>query len=357
MSSDEMTDNYPLRAKQSCFLFLKEFEDEESEPGCLPARVDREQAIRFAETIDVEEVKARGSSLANDHNKTQVSFAFTSVEQEAAAIVFLHALDFGGGWRRELHEHTGQGAFITVKAGVEALIELSPHLEADWLTHLEPSTLATAFGLADKPPLAPLVAQLTQVCQELGVRLVASEYSQLSDLVVSFLSRSSDQRSAASLVRLLVDHFPFTFNDAYQVRDRSVCFYKKAQLVVGELYHRFRSFDPRFNFADADLTLTAFIDNVICACLRKEKVVVCRPALQEAIENNVPLSSGSEEEVSLRAAAMVGIETIIAAVSARYGGRSVLTSVEMGNYLWGYLGKTPEFRTFPRHAIHNTVFY
>jgi hypothetical protein len=130
-----------------------------------------------------------------------------------------------------------------------------------------------------------------------------------------------------------------------------VTLYKKAQLVVGELYHRFRKEDPRYDFPDGG-KLTAFIDNVIVAVLRKLGVVKCSQELEQKIESHVELLSGSEEEVSLRAAAMIGVETI-----SRLRSGDELTPVELGNYLWGYLGKTPEFRPFTRHATRNTVFY
>ena len=64
----------------------------------------------------------------------QVDLKFESVMQEAALIVVMHALDFGGGWRLALHAcNEGRGAWKTVKAGVEALFVACPKLTASWL--------------------------------------------------------------------------------------------------------------------------------------------------------------------------------------------------------------------------------
>ena len=161
---------------------------------------------------------------------------------------------------------------------------------------------------------------------------------------------------AAALVADLVSTFPGTFDDRYILRDGTpermeVALFKKAQLVVGELYHRFREEDARFAFNDGD-RLTAFIDNVIVAVLRKVGVVRCCDALTASIESNELLASGSEAEVSLRAAAMAGVEAI-----AKLRSADGLTPVELGNYLWGFLGKSPEYRKFTRHATRDNVFY
>jgi hypothetical protein len=74
----------------------------------LPATFNEDAAQAFAASIDVIEVKKFGGNLALDSNMTQVDATFTSVDSEAALIVVMHALDFGGGWRRALHSYHGK---------------------------------------------------------------------------------------------------------------------------------------------------------------------------------------------------------------------------------------------------------
>ena len=125
----------------------------------------------------------------------------------------------------------------------------------------------------------------------------------------------------------------------------------QAQLVVGELYHCFHLSSPlRFNFADAAF-LTAFVDNVIVATMRKSGVIVPSAAITKQIEEREQILSGSAEEIALRAKALAGVEAIVDSL------HGALTSGELGNYLWGVLGKTPEYRQFERHATKDTVFY
>ncbi len=300
--------------------------------------------------------------MANDANATGVDADFASVDAEAALIVVMHALDFGGGWRLALHAYHGKGAWLTVKPGVEALYAAAPTLPADWLASRTAADIEQLFGIVGDTPearaLAPFVAQLTAVTNEIGTAVSAAGCDSVAEWLTRRMAAAAAVGAppAASLVRDLVSEFPRTFDDRYVLRDSTsehmeVALFKKAQLVVGELYHRFRAEDERFAFSDGS-RLTAFIDNVIVAVLRKVGVVRCSEALTASIEANELLPSGSEAEVSLRAAAMAGVEEI-----AKLRSTDGLTPVELGNFLWGHLGKSPDYRRFTRHATRDTVFY
>ena len=88
---------------------------------------------------------------------------------------------------------------------------------------------------------------------------------------------------------------------------------------------------------------------------RESSPLLSLGALAADIDAHVPLPSGSEAEVALRAAAMVGVGEVVRHVNASRGEQ--LTPTELGNFLWGVLGKTPAYRTFNRHATKDTVFY
>lgn len=331
----------PERARQSCFLV---------QDLCppLPARLDAGAAARAAASIDVAEVRRLGSNLGLDPELCHVAYKFESVQQEAAFITLMHALDFGGGWRLELHAHHGRGAWQTVKPGLLSMLREQPTLPASWLASLTLDRVAKFFGLAGAVPLEGFAKQLTHVCHEVGVSIGRSGEATVGEWLMARLGHG-----AGALVAELIRAFPSTFDDRYMLRGREVCLYKKAQLVVGELYHRFHHEDPRFDFADGS-QLTAFIDNVICAVLRRDGIVTCSAALTAAIDGHQLIPSGSDEEVSLRAAAMAGVEEIVAQVRAR---GEELTAVQLGNYLWGHLGKRPDYRKFTRHITQDTVFY
>mmetsp|Transcript_19379 Transcript_19379/g.39202 ORF Transcript_19379/g.39202 Transcript_19379/m.39202 type:complete len:146 (+) Transcript_19379:98-535(+) len=103
--------------RESCSDLLKNVPD-------LPVRLDTTAAGRMAQELNAQAVRDFGTSLASDANFTGTSntaCTFPSVLTEVAYIILLHALDFGSGWRPELHRHHGRGAWLTIKPGVEAL--------------------------------------------------------------------------------------------------------------------------------------------------------------------------------------------------------------------------------------------
>ena len=331
------------RARETCQALMARSD--------LPAKVDREAASKLAETLDVAAVQAFGASLASDANFTGTACQFQSSTQEAAFIVLMHALDFGSGWRQELHRHHGKGAWLTVKPGIEALHGLAKgSYTAEWLCGLTAHQVAEAFAISDNPELESLVDALLLVLHDLGRGLQENQFTSLEAFVDAKIVESTTHRTpAGEFVWDLVETFPTTFNDQHMIDNQLVCFYKKAQLVTGEIYHRFHKEEARFNFIDGP-QLTAYIDNVICATMRYTGVAVLSEELTHKIEHGAELEPSSVEEVSFRAAAMCGVDAVTEATGNR------LTSSELGNYLWAGLGKEPKVRKFHRHAT-KTVFY
>jgi hypothetical protein len=358
------------RARRTCAALLAHNDSDSNNQ--LPVRLDRPAATALREALDLPAVLALGTSLASDPNFTSMSGCDFrgDVDTEAAWIVLTHALDFGSGWRRDLHAHRqGRGAWVTIKAGVEALFGRAVrmqgrNLSVAWLTTQTVEDVATAFGLTQTCPSLEegLAGLLQSVLQDLGRGCTEAGVDSLQVWTVQRLAAvAASPTPAGDFVGALVDAFPTTFDDRHVVslpgalpQDKlEVCFYKKAQLVTGELYHRFgasadaEDYDARFAFADGP-ALTAYIDNVICAALRYKQVIVPNAVLRQQIESDVFLPSGSLEEVALRAAALVAVDVIVQDTN--------LSSAELGNYLWAGLGKLPEVRKFARHATQ-TIFY
>eukprot|EP00971_Amphidinium_carterae_P241517 4795410-Amphidinium_carterae.2 len=171
----------------------------------------------------------------------------------------------------------------------------------------------------------PLMSGLVLlVSNEIGTQLQKKGFQALSDWLQSRLqANAASEVLAVACVKDLVDCFRVTFCDEHMLRGSRVCFFKKAPLVVSELYHRFREEDTRFRFCDGP-RLTAY-------------------DLASRVGNHEVLPNGSEDEVSLRAAAMVAVETVVEATDRQ------LTASELGKSGWAW---TPEC-----YATKDTVFY
>mmetsp|Transcript_12522 Transcript_12522/g.50333 ORF Transcript_12522/g.50333 Transcript_12522/m.50333 type:complete len:666 (-) Transcript_12522:215-2212(-) len=347
---------YPDRARRSCIAAV------EKSPACK-ARVDVE-GVRglvdgaLADPGTVRDAGAQCFHELNNRPEAADGLVFATVAAEAGYIVLLHALDFAGGWRKELHAARGKGAWETVRPGVTRLYTdfLKGQLTSEALSGVDAAVIERTFDLAALPELASLFAD---VCADLARGLEETG----TDSLETFAMRHKDA-TAAACTRALVETFPVTFNDTHLLPDGTpVILYKKAQLVVCELLFRFRGrpeADGAFDFADWD-ALTACVDNVICAVVRKYGAITLEDDLGAAIDEKKPLPSGSADEVSLRAAAMAAVEATVAAVNAKHGNGTgdppPITSTELGNYFWGFLGKTPENRKYVRHVTKDTVFY
>ena len=192
----------PQRARASCDAALRALS------SVIPASVDMNEVVRFADALDADEVRRIGASLANDSNATKVGANFRSIDQEAALICLMHALDFGGGWRQELHAYGGKGAWATVKPGIERLFEESPNLESDFLAALTDADVGCLWRIEGERarPLSPFTSALRTVCNEVGAVLNARGHRTVEAFLADCLLRHQAADDPASkLVAELVD--------------------------------------------------------------------------------------------------------------------------------------------------------
>ncbi|KAH9144113.1 hypothetical protein LEN26_005030, partial [Aphanomyces euteiches] len=77
------------------------------------------------------------------------------------------------------------------------------------------------------------------------------------------------------------------------------------------------------------------------------------PALTTLIQSGELLPCGGEQEVELRAGAIVACDKILAALRIEM---PAVTIMELDSYLWR-VGKEPAYRSIERHATQDTILY
>jgi hypothetical protein len=113
--------------------------------------------------------------------------------------------------------------------------------------------------------------------------------------------------SAAKLVALLARDFP-SFNDVAKYQGREVRFYKRAQLLVSDLWG---AYGGKGNSAFAGMAaLTAFADYKLPQLLRHHGVLQYAPALAATVDAREIIPAGSAEEVEIRAATVQACELL-----------------------------------------------
>ncbi|MCR4392278.1 MAG: queuosine salvage family protein [Candidatus Acetothermia bacterium] len=153
--------------------------------------------------------------------------------------------------------------------------------------------------------------------------------------------------SCRRLVELLTAHLP-SFRDAAEYRGRAVFFHKRAQILCADLAGAFAGEGPG-RLTDLDW-LTAFADYKLPQILRAEGALALHPALAQRLDRMEPIPAGSPPEVELRAATVVAVEELTAALERR--GRP-LRAFEVDWLLWHLSQRqlpVPHHRTL-------TVFY
>jgi hypothetical protein len=311
--------------------------------------IDEARLLDFAANLNADEVQ----SLANGHlgeNLDTVSDQFEDARNAVNFAVLFSLLQFGHGFRRELHEFCGVGASKTITLGTRQM-RATGDLCASRLSKVEAREIRRWFGLPVEPALEELTMQLLTVLRQTGRLLERQGLEDFESLCRQVLTtREATQFPAATLVRELANRFP-AFNDQAILADGShIVLVKKATLATGEIRRLAAPHDPFYSMSEDLHRAVAPVDNVIPAMLVYEGVLRLSPALQNRIHHErVPLPRGVQE-AELRAVALAACERVVAATGDAF------SALDLGYYLWRS-GKAPGKREFARHHTKDTIFY
>lgn len=115
--------------------------------------------------------------------------------------------------------------------------------------------------------------------------------------------------SAPKLVELVFSNFPGFRDEAYQGTDRIV-FLKRAQIFVGDLNAALK-----LNLGGLD-QLTTFADYRVPQILRHFGILEYSPSLSGIVDAGVEIEKGSTDELSIRAATVIGVEELVKVLNA-----------------------------------------
>jgi Potential Queuosine, Q, salvage protein family len=226
----------------------------------------------------------------------------------------------------------------------EVLEKDSTAFEASRLAVLSPQQLATWIPLHDLPELEERALRLN----ELGAALQTHFQGLAANLV------AAANGSAVSLVSLVLQYLP-GFRDTSVYRGRLVHFYKRAQILVGDLWAAYGKCTPStsspYAFRDMD-QLTMFADYRVPQLLRNLGVLVYDGPLSATVDSKQEVPFGSPQEVEIRAATVVAVEQLRAALAVR---GLALLAVEVDWLLW-QTGEESKDRILPHHRTR-TIYY
>jgi len=188
-----------------------------------------------------------------------------------------------------------------------------------------------------------LMDQRKDALNELG-RLLIDEFDGKAHRLVE-----AANGSAIKLTRLLADRL-ISFRDIADYEGHKVCFYKRAQIFVSDLYMSYRG-DGWGYFSDLD-QLTAFADYKVPQVLRHLGILRYADSLSQKIDEMQCIPAGSPEEIEIRANTIWAIEMMRQVVN--HQGKTLMAR-EIDWILWN-MGQHEDFRERPYHRTV-TIFY
>ena len=149
--------------------------------------------------------------------------------------------------------------------------------------------------------LIPLIADRLNNLREVGQVLLDKYRGQFIHAI------TAAEHSSARLVEILTRDFP-SFRDIAEYEGQPVPLYKRAQLLVSDLWG---AFEGKSWGAFTDLNaLTAFADYKLPQMLREHGILVYDLALAQKVDSRTIIPARSREEVEIRAATVQACELV-----------------------------------------------
>ena len=231
--------------------------------------------------------------------------------------------------------------YWALAAALKRAMEKYPHIaKAEFLARISPQELA---NILRGDTTIPLFAERWRNVRELGAVLREHWGGSTATFV------TDAHRDAARLAQMIAENFT-SFNDITVYDNREVRFFKRAQILVCDLWGAFSG--KNWGTFDNIETLTAFADYKLPQILRAWEILRYTPSLARKVDTQIELAAGSAAEIEIRAATLWAVEFLRNALAQR--GRK-LWSIQVDWILWEasqarFEGTKPYHRT-------RTVYY
>ncbi len=183
----------------------------------------------------------------------------------------------------------------------------------------------------------PLFEERLKIIREIGRVLVEKYGGDFGNLV------KSANNDALRVRDLIVEAFP-NFNDFSIYKGRKIYFYKRAQLLTGDIYQVFdgKGYGNLKNTSE----LTACADYKLPQVLRKLGVFEYSPNLAAKIDGKIEILKDSKEELEIRANTIWAVELMKQKLRSRI---SHIDAVHVSDHLWlASQTKSPDEKPYHR---------
>ncbi|XP_034244084.1 queuosine salvage protein [Thrips palmi] len=202
-------------------------------------------------------------------------------------------------------------------------------------------------GDDDSAPLA-LVEERAECLRQVGTCLLEKYDGSFVNCV------KAAKGSAKVLLNLVVTEFP-CFRDVGTFEESQVSFYKRAQILIGDVWACFKGKDLG-SFSDID-DITMFADYRVPQVLVHFGVMEYSSHLQSMLEKDVIMDVGCQEEMEIRGCSIHAVELLWAAVksllaSAKKEHLYQINPIIIDHFLWDFRRQyATELSIIPFHKV------
>lgn len=200
--------------------------------------------------------------------------------------------------------------------------------------------------------VCPLIKERVECLQQVGKKLISKYDGKFENCV------KSCKNSAVKLLDLIVSEFP-CFADEAQFKKKRVSLYKRAQILIGDLWACFAGQDFGY-FEDID-TITMFPDYRVPQVLVHFKSLSYKAELMNALKSDTILKNGDPMEVEIRGASIYIVEQLKTRIYKLLEDeglpRTKVNSILIDHFLWDYRREhAKELEYIPFHKTFS-VYY
>lgn len=294
--------------------------------------INHDRVVEFSRTFD---------HHTTEHWLNDAPFDLSQLtNEEKLHFVFLfNALSFSywgePKWTVEYNGKTHDGAYGMILALGRAIEENVPILDFHYCSQMSKEDAARILrGTIE----IPLLEERWNILREVGSVIVKRYQGSVKDLIYEA------NGDAQKLVALIVEHLP-SFSDTSLYKGEKIYFYKRAQLLVADIYQLFggKGFG---NLTHVD-QLTACADYKLPQILRKLGILEYEVSLAEKIDGKIEILHNSPEEIEIKANTIWAVEYIKEELKKR---NPNIMSFEVNDRLWlatqeKFAGDKPYHRT------------
>ena len=277
-------------------------------------------------------------------NAAPFNFSHFSEDDKLHFVILFNVLSFcywgEPKWTVEYKGKVHDGAWGMILALGRGIEEGATLLDFDFCSKISQEELAHIFRGNTE---IPLLEERWKILREIGLNMSAKFGGKARNLI------AEAKGDALKLLERIVQNFP-SFLDVSPYRDQHVYFYKRAQLLVADIYQIFKG-NGLGELKNID-AFTACADYKLPQILRKLGILEYTTTLAKKIDTKTEIVHNSSEEVELRANTIWAVELIKQDVKKR---RPQIMSFEVNDHLWlATQEKFPDDK--PYHRTRTTAY-